>query len=181
MSVIAIFGPMKSGKTLALIARSEPYEAAEKKVLYIHPKLNVRDEQIQSRTGLVRNAQKVDKVSEIDVSKYDVIVIDEFHMFTPEDVDFIRKHRDSKEFIVAGLDIDYKADLMESVAALYRIEPDEMIRLTAVCDNCKALDARFTSVTDQQGKAIPRSSDSVLPDDGTLQYGVLCYRCFDNF
>lgn len=181
MSVIAIFGPMKSGKTLALIARSRPYEAAGKRVIYIQPTLNVRDSILQSRTGLTQEAIKVKTVSDVDVKKYDVIVIDEFHMFTPEDVDFIRKHRDSKEFIVAGLDIDYKADLMESVAALYRIEPDEMIRLMAVCDNCKALDARFTSVTDQQGKAIPRSSDSVLPDDGTLQYGVLCYRCFDNF
>lgn len=181
MSVIAIFGPMKSGKTLALIARSRPYEAAGKNVIYIQPTLNVRDSILQSRTGLSQDAMKVDAVSDVDIKKYDVIVVDEFHMFTEKDVEFIKENRGEKEFILAGLDIDYKADLMKSVKQLYRIQPDEIVRLTAVCDNCKALDARFTSVTDSKGDLIPRSSDSILPDDGTLQYGALCYRCFDNF
>ncbi len=181
MSVIAIFGPNKSGKTLTLIARSRPYEVAKKKVVYIQPTLNVRDELLQSRTGLAHDAQKIESISKVDINKYDVVVIDEFHMFPATDVDLIRKHRDKKVFILAGLDIDYKADVMESVKELYQIQPDEIIRQTAVCDNCSALDARFTSVTDSKGKPIPKSSNSILPDDGTLRYTALCYRCFDNF
>lgn len=89
MSFTLILGPMKSGKSLELIARVAPYEFAGQEVLYIQPRVNVRDSGVHSRLGVNTNAMSVTSLGEV-TRAFDVVGIDESHMFDLDDVAVLR-------------------------------------------------------------------------------------------
>lgn len=167
---------MKSGKSLELLSRVAPYEYADKVVKYVTPDKNTRDEGIWSRMGLVSDAEKVSSLAYLD-DNFDVIAIDEVHMFSPLEANRIWHWLlADKTVIISGLDLDYKADIPPIIERLYKFKPDEIIMKKAVCDNCKLYDAQYTRIF-KDGRMIKDGVPTIVPDDGTYEYQARCRRC----
>lgn len=177
MSLILIAGPIKSGKSLELIARVEPLTYTKQKVLFVQPKINVRDKQITSRTGLKKRAIKVDSLSEI-IKPFDVIAIDEVHMFNTRELRIINSWLAAdKAVYISGLDLDYRGKIMPIFKGLLELKPDEIIIKKAVCELCQQFDARYTQIL-QNGVLITSGESHVIPEDGRYLYRAVCRRCF---
>lgn len=168
---------MKSGKSLELLARMSPYEFTDQKVLYVQPKANVRDTGIRSRIGVNTEALVVKSLSEI-AEPFDVIGIDEIHMFDKQDVKVIEKWiRANKLVFAVGLDLDYKGKLMPIITKLIELKPEKLIHKISVCDSCRQYSGQFTQIL-QNNKPVLSGLPVVVPDDGTYQYEARCRSCF---
>jgi thymidine kinase len=172
-----ILGPMKSGKSLELIARVAPYEFAEQQVLYVQPLANVRDEGVRSRLGLNTKAASVQSLAEIR-QPFDVIGVDEVHMFDPSDVAVIdRWLQQGKAVFISGLDLDYRAQMPPIVQYLLELKPDQIIPKIAVCDTCHSYCAQFTQIL-HNDEPVLQGLPIVVPEDGTYEYQARCRNCF---
>lgn len=177
MAFTLIIGPMKSGKSLELIARVAPYKFANKKVLFLQPTRNVRDEGVKSRAGLNVKAKKVDSLSQIDNS-YDVIGVDEMHMFSAADCKHVETWlNDGKEVIMSGLDLDYRGRLIPMTQELLQLKPEVIINKVAVCDVCHTYGASFTQIV-HDDQPVTDGLPAVVPEDGTYEYQARCRSCF---
>lgn len=177
MSLTLIMGPMKSGKSLELIARVAPYEFADKKVLYLQSSKDVRDEGVTSRIGINTKAERVKSLTEID-NGFDVIAVDEVHMFAPSDAAQIEKWViEGKQVFLTGLDLDYSATLQPMIKEILQLKPDNLIIKKAVCEVCHRYNAKFTQIL-HKGKPVLGGLPSVVPEDGTYTYEVRCRKCY---
>lgn len=178
MAFTLIIGPMKSGKSLELIARLNPYEFTDKRIVLVQPKANVRDEAIISRSGVQKPAIKVAHLQEIDDSSFDVVGVDEIHMF-PEDSWKTVKHwlAEGKDVVVSGLDLDYSATLVPIVRRLLELKPEHIIDRHAVCELCKQYTARFTQIV-HRDEVVRGGLPHIVPEDGTYNYRPVCRPCY---
>lgn len=174
-----ITGPMKSGKSLELIAQVSPYEFSTQKVVYAQSIRNTRESVIKSRAGVsADNIRRVESLTELG-SNFDVLGIDEAHMFSKFDISYVEKIiKKGKTVIISGLDIDYRGNLTPLFNELYALKPDIIILKTAVCDKCKQYKAQFTQIVTDKGSAVTFGLPSVVPDDGTYYYETRCRDCF---
>lgn len=108
-----IIGPMFSGKTTALITKIATL-SIYKHVCIINSSLDTRCAgSISTHNHLYKNYGNFDiliakKLNEIDVTKYDVVGVDESQMF-PDLYDTVSNWIDEgKEVIVAGIDGDWR-------------------------------------------------------------------------
>ena len=178
MAFTLIIGPMKSGKSLELIARVAPYEFAAKKVVLVQPTKNVREDKIQSRTGVSAKALKVSNLEQIK-DDFDVIGIDEIHMFNISDTKLIKKWlKAGKEMVVSGLDLDYRAKLIPIMTKLLELKPDLIITKQAVCDMCKQYNACYSQIL-YKDEVVTKGLPSVVPEDGVYVYQARCRKCFN--
>ncbi len=180
MSLTLIIGPVKSAKSLELISLTAPHEFAGQKVLLVHPVKNVREKHITSRLGVSKTSRKVEKLSDIK-EDFDVIGIDEIHMFGGTDTRNIKKWLlDGKEIIISGLDLDYKGQLMPIIRAILELKPDKVIYKRSVCEICKSFEGAYTQIL-QNGKIIKRGLPSVVPESSQepdRTYRPVCRACF---
>jgi thymidine kinase len=177
MSLILIVGPMKSGKSMELISRMSVFNHSNHRPILVQPKLNVRDAGIRSRTGVEVPALKVTSLKEIDSTKYDVIGVDEAFMFTASDAQYIKQWLAQDKIVyVSTLDLSAMGRVPEMVHELYKLAPDEIIRKTAVCENCRALGAQYTQILENGNPA--KDLPDVVPEDGTYEYRPACRECF---
>lgn len=168
---------MKSGKSLELLARMKPYEYTDQQVLYVQPKANVRDKGVRSRVGAGAEAIVAESLGDI-TEPFDVIGIDEIHMFKPEDVHFIDTWiKQNKLVCISGLDIDYSGTMPEVIRRLIELKPEELVYKLAVCDVCKQYRAQFTQIL-HKGKPVLTGLPSIVPEDGTYDYQARCRTCF---
>lgn len=178
--LVLIIGPMKSGKSYELIARAEPYKYANKDVLYVKPERDVRTDTVKSRLGMELEARAVKELDEVDES-FDVIAVDEVHMFSPNET-FYTVYRwlfEGKEVILSGLNTDHAGRLMPTVARLLELSPEVLLNKQAVCENCSE-PATHTQVMNQDGTVIDKKMSPEVPDDGTYKYEARCRDCFIN-
>ena len=172
-----ILGPMKSGKSLELISHVSPHEFSDKKVLYVQPEANVREQGIQSRAGISAATMRVHSLAKVP-KDFDIIGIDEVHMFPVKDATHIDNWlRSGKSVIVSGLDLDYRAKMPGIIKYIHQLKPDRIVIKTATCDVCKKYDARFTQIL-RNKKPITSGLPSVVPEDGTYDYQARCRECF---
>lgn len=177
MSFTLILGPMKSGKSSELIARVAPHEYANRKVLYVRTKNNVRDEGITSRLGLNTEAISVDSLSEVP-QDFDVIGIDEINMFDIADAQFIADWvAQDRHVFVSGLDLDYRGQMPPIVELMFEIKPDKTITKIAVCEVCRSYSAQFTQILNN-GTPVLEGLPLVTPEDGRYEYQARCRSCF---
>lgn len=177
MTFVFITGPMKSGKSLELIARVEPFKFAQKKIAYIQPKRNVRESAISSRAGVDAEALVVASLADVP-DTFDVLGVDEVHMFKEGDATIIEQWvRAGKSVFVTGLDLDYQGRMIPMVRRLFEYRPDTVIMKNSVCEVCHAYDARFTQILNGDGP-VRTGLPPVVPDDGTYHYEARCRTCF---
>lgn len=172
-----ILGPMKSGKSLELIARVAPYEFANQRVLYLQPKANVRDQGIRSRLGVDTKASSIGSLQEAP-HNYDVIGIDEVHMFDAQDLGVIEAwlHK-GKSLFISGLDLDYRGRMPKIIKRLLELKPEAVVYKIAACDICKQYQAQFSQIL-RHGKPVTSGLPVIVPEDGTYVYQARCRTCF---
>lgn len=177
MGLTLIIGPMKSGKSLELIARVAPYEFADKKVLYVQSKKDVRDTGITSRIGINTKATRVKSLAEVK-NGVDVIGIDEVHMFPEADSKYIAEWvAAGKQVFVTGLDLDYSATLQPMIKKILELKPHSIIIKKAVCEVCHKYRGQFTQIL-HDGKEVLGGLPPVVPEDGTYAYQARCRDCY---
>lgn len=169
---------MKSGKSFDLISYFAPLKYTRKNFALFQSNRNVRDGKITSRNGVRLKAKKVNSFVEILDKRFDVIGIDEIHMFHEGEADNIKKIIDNgTEVIVSGLDLDHRGRMFTIIRKLLEIGPIAVKYRRAVCEKCQEHRATHTQVCSNH---IPLSADmpSVVPDDGTFSYYPVCRNCF---
>ena len=176
-------GPMKSGKSSALIGRVEKLKYAKNINLQLFkPKLDTRfnDLKIISRRGdsirstsiSEKNPKEIlDKVKE----KIDVVAIDEVHFFNKEIIEVVKKMiKEGKNVILAGLDLDFKGEPFGCMPYLMAIA-NRVIKLEGICDypGCNNRGTRTQRLID--GKPAPPDSPLILVGGDEL-YEVRCLK-----
>ena len=144
-----IFGPMFSCKSTTLRVEITTLADIGLKVLYINHSKDIRQTESQDRditthhSGFKGLSDKVcsiktDNLSKINVSKYDVIGVDEGQFFKNLDKvvrDWVLKM--AKIVIIASLDGDY---MMKPYGKAHKLiclcEPGDVVKLPAVCAKC---------------------------------------------
>lgn len=177
MNFVLIQGPMKSGKSLELISKVAPYEFAGLRVIYVQPKINIRDSGVTSRVGLNVKSLSVESLSEI-IGAFDVVGIDEINMFNVSDIPTIEKWvKAGKSVFISGLNLDYRGEMPEIVKKVIQLSPDQIIDKIAVCDVCREYTAKFTQILDNNQELLGGISN-IAPEDGTYEYQARCRKCF---
>ena len=177
MPLTLITGPMKSGKSLELIARVAPHEYAQRRILFIRSTHNTREHDIRSRLGVNTQAVTVANLQEVG-DDFDVIGIDEINMFDPSDVSYIASWlKADKHVFVSGLDLDYRGRMPEVVLRLLELQPETHIRKVAVCDVCHEYTAQFTQILDD-AKPVLDGLPLITPEDNQHEYQARCRNCF---
>jgi thymidine kinase len=168
---------MKSGKSNELLARTKRYEYADKQVLYVQPEANTRERDIESRLGTKAIASTLRSLRDLD-RPFDVIGIDEIHMFNEDDVPVIETWiKNGKNVVASGLDLDYRGKMMPIVMRLLELKPENTLNILAICDACKADNAAFTQIL-SEGLPILNGLSSVTVDDGNYDFEARCRDCF---
>ena len=178
MPLTLILGPMKSGKSFDLISYFSPLAYTSTNFALYQPARNVRDSVIESRSGLSLDAKKIRSLKDIGDHRYDVIGIDELHMFDVADIIVLRRCLNAGTRVIAsGLDTDYRGVLFDTIRATLELGPSEVLYKRAVCKGCRGFSATHTQVY-EAGKPLMAGMPSVIPDDGRFTYEPVCRRCF---
>lgn len=178
MNLTLILGPMKSGKTYDLISFFAPLKYTNVSHILYQPLIDVRDEQIHSRNGVFIESKKVASLQEALDHDYQVVGVDEVHMFPESDAVYIDTLlRRGTRVIVSGLDIDYRRKMFGIIQKLFELGPTEVRYRKAVCEACKTPEAVFTQLYKDE-MPITHGVPSVVPDDGTYLYSPVCRACY---
>jgi thymidine kinase len=89
MDLTLILGPMKSGKSFDLISHFAPLEYTDIPFGLFQSARHVRDATIRSRTGAGLAAEKLSSLAPLLDRDYQVVGIDEVHMFAPEEAEIV--------------------------------------------------------------------------------------------
>lgn len=169
---------MKSGKSFDLISHFSPLQYTTSKFVLYQPQKNVRDQKIESRSGLFIEAKKIHSLEESLNDEWSVVGIDEIHMFQPDEARHIHDLLvRGTDVVVSGLDMDYRGQMFEIVRKLFELGPREVRYKRAVCHLCKGYSAIHTQIYNKN-EALKGGIPSVIPDDGTFTYEPVCRKCF---
>ena len=177
-----ILGPMASAKSLMMYTYFAPLAHTNIPHRLFIPKKNTRDtEEVWSRAGV---SIKCVKINFLDVALsrgYEVIGIDEVHMFDPNQNHIIKMILlQGTNVVAAGLDMDYRGVMYEIIRHLLEMGPARVDYRKAVCHFCKKPEASFTQILDKLGRPVVEGLPSVIPDDKThnYQYRSACLKHF---
>lgn len=179
-SIDIITGPMYCGKTTALIRKLIIYHELDMKVLYINSNKDNRSEDSFSTHNCTIGQipfenKKVSSLVECDVSKYDVIGIDEAQLFSNLKSTVLEwAEKLNKIVIVAGLNGDFQRNAF-----------GELIELLPFCDNITKLSPFCTECKNRRNDIRPaiftkrkNSDKNVILIGGKNIYTPVCRKCF---
>lgn len=173
-----ITGSMFSGKSTALVQAGRDFTDMGAKVIFCRPDIDVR---YSTNEVVTHDGDKVGAVTLpnyyvlFEASKWvelmtaDVILIDEGQFFNNSLITNVQHLLNKgKTVIVAGLDLDYRAEPFGVMAQLMAIA-DEVIKLHARCERCGS-DARHSAKISGGYDRIELGSDDI--------YTPLCRNCY---
>ncbi len=171
--VEVICGPMFSGKTEELIRRCRLARIARQKVQVFKPALDTRSgaAEIVSRADVRLASHSVSSASEIPVlaAHADVVGIDEGQFFGDELVEACNALADAgKRVIVAGLDLDYRAEPFENMARLMATA-EYVEKVLAICMQCGNPASRSQRLVDSINRFVVGDKET---------YEARCRRCY---
>jgi thymidine kinase len=169
---------MKSGKSFDLISHFAPLQYTDIRFGLFQSVRHTRDSTILSRTGAGLAAEKLSTLAPLLEGDYEVIGIDEVHMFAPEEAEVIGTLLNRGVRVIAsGLDMDYRGKLMPTVQRLLELGPLKVRYRRAVCEVCRRPNATHTQVY-RGAEPLVEGLPPVLPEDGTYVYKPVCRECF---
>lgn len=178
MSLKLVLGPMKSGKSLELIRVFSPLSYSNTKWVVLQSSLHQREIAVASRAGGELATQKVSHIRASKLEGYDVIGIDEVHMFDAASIAELGiLLKAGKRVVAAGLDLDYRGRLMKNTRLLLELGPTSVEYLSAACEVCRQPGAQFSQVL-HNAEPITGGLPSILPEDGSYEFQARCRRCF---
>ncbi len=168
-----ICGPMFSGKTEELIRRCRLARIAKQRVQVFKPALDTRSgsTEIVSRADVRLASRSVGSAAEIPslAVDADVVGIDEGQFFGNELVEACNELADSgKRVIVAGLDLDFRAEPFENMARLMATA-EYVEKVLAICMQCG-------NPASRSQRLVASTNRFVVGDTET--YEARCRRCY---
>tara|TARA_B100001142_G_scaffold10551_1_gene10139 strand:- start:2585 stop:3175 length:591 start_codon:yes stop_codon:yes gene_type:complete len=169
-----ILGPMFSGKTTELIKIYNSHKACNIKVCAINHCSDTRyhDNKLSTHDRDMIDSINLNKLSLISplLHMYDVFVINEGQFFDDlYDIVNILVNMHKKKVYVAGLDGDFKRRKFGQMLDIICLS-DDVVKLKAICINCKKNDAIFTHRLSKEQKQILV---------GNNNYAALCRHCYN--
>lgn len=178
-------GPMRSGKSAALIGRLAQYQYANLSIHVFYPSADARTSpgEIASRLGVKAAAYPVDSATDILgllPNNVDVVAVDEAELFDgAELISVVRALvHNGVQVLVAGLDMDFAERPFGAMGELCALA-DRVEKLTAVCARCgSAFATRTQRLID--GRPAGLSSPAVLVEgtDKQVTYEARCHFCY---
>ncbi len=180
VELTVVLGPMKSGKSLELISLLSPLQYTRMTHRVYQSARHVRDTDVISRSGGALRTTKVTDLRAALLEPFEVIGVDEIHMFSLGDIVVVKQLlARGTRVIAAGIDLDHRGELFAPVKALFELGPDTVIYRRAVCDICLEFTATHTQVlADGVPFTTQLNRSEALPDDGTFTYESRCRSCF---
>ena len=177
-----ICGSMFSGKSEELLRRIKRGVIAKQKVLLFKPSIDNRydENRVSTQNGNSYDSISIEKSSDIlnfvKDTKYDIIGIDEIQFFDNDIVKIINKLADDGiRVIVAGLDMDFKAEPFHPMPEIMAIS--EMVtKLHAVCNKCGKEASRSQRLIN--GKPA-KYDDPVVVIGASESYEARCRHCHE--
>ena len=177
-----ICGSMFSGKSEELLRRIKRGIIAKQKVLLFKPSIDNRydENRVSTHNGNSYDSISIEKSSDIlnfvKDTKYDIIGIDEIQFFDNDIVKIINKLADDGiRVIVAGLDMDFKAEPFHPMPEIMAIS--EMVtKLHAVCNKCGKEASRSQRLIN--GKPA-KYDDPVVVIGASESYEARCRHCYE--
>ncbi|MBT4257889.1 thymidine kinase [archaeon] len=134
-------GPMKSGKSSALLKRVDPLRWIHgKSFIGFKPETDNREKHCRSTENFIGwiniPSDNPEKIFEHVTQTHDLIVIDEIQFFNKKIVGVILKlQKLMKNIIFAGLDRDFRGEPFGSMEQLM-FHTNELTKLYAICNQC---------------------------------------------
>lgn len=180
-------GPMKSGKSAALISRLAQYDYANLCIQVFYPDVDLRSSagEIGSRLGLrtaAHPAKSPDDILSAVLPDCDVVAIDEAELFADCE-GLVRVVRQliarGVVVLVAGLDLDFAERPFGAMATLFALA-DRVEKLTAICGVCGSAFATRTQRL-VNGRPASPSDPAVLIEgsDDAVVYQARCHFCYE--
>lgn len=174
-----IEGVMGSAKTVDLLIKGYSLEENGKKVLYIKPNIDNRDDKIKSRTGLSHECVliKPEKTirEQLDLNGVDYIMVDESQFFSKKEINELSDIVFNNKITVYcyGLLTDFKQELFEGSGRLMEIS-DEVrhIKKKCVCGNNASVNVRYS----EDGNIITEGEKICV--GGNEKYKSICNHCY---
>ena len=169
-------GPMKSGKTRALLKRVDPLRFDPRNYTYIgiKPKIDKRDFNSRMFEDFI-DWHYLDLATEIlPLAKdFDLIVIDEIQFFDKEIINIVLElQRQGKNVVFAGLDMDFKKEPFGEIKELM-IHTNELRKFHAICTEC----GNPAHYTIRLINGEPARVDSpIVSIEGESEYLPRCYK-----
>ncbi len=180
------YGPMNSGKSMAILQMAYNYEENDKKVLLVKSVVDKKGgDYLVSRIGPKRKIQiKLSDDDSLLSDKYkvmldglDAILVDEAQFLTGkqvEDLWYISKRMDIA-VICFGLRGNFKSEFFRGSKRLFELA-DKFKELETICHCGKK--ARFNA-RKVDGKFATKGEDHVIDDDPKhIEYVPLCGNCY---
>lgn len=151
-------GPMRSGKSAALLNKIHRFEIAGKNVIVFKPVRDQRDKKkVKSRTGASFDKDHkiflIEKISEIfpiiDKEKPHLVAVDEFHFFEEDDngenfvIKLIEYCNSNIHFAFSGLDLSHSGKPFHLLGSVMCVA-DEVNKFTAICCDTSEDNATMT-------------------------------------
>ncbi len=178
-------GPMRSGKSAALISRLAQYQYANMSIHVFYPSVDERASpgEIASRLGIKAAAHPVDHAGEIlellpDLA--DIVAIEEAEMFDAEELVPVVHTliNNGIQLLVAGLDLDFAERPFGAMGELCALA-DRVEKLTAVCAKCgSAFATRTQRLVDGQPATLSSPAVLVEGSDARVTYEARCHFCY---
>ena len=177
-----ICGSMFSGKSEELLRRIKRGVIAKQKVLLFKPSIDNRydENRVSTHNGNSYDSISIEKSSDIlnfvKDTKYDIIGIDEIQFFDNDIVKIINKLADDGiRVIVAGLDMDFKAEPFHPMPEIMAIS--EMVtKLHAVCNKCGKEASRSQRLINRKPA---KYDDPVVVIGASESYEARCRHCHE--
>lgn len=175
-----ILGPMASGKSLELISNFSSLRYTTIKYGLFQSALNVREDEVKSRDGVSLPAQKIKSIGEILKDDYEVVGIDEGHMFMESDIKYVKELlTNGTDVIVSMLAMDYRGEMMKMAKLFLELGPIEVKFKAAACSECHKPGAAHTQIFYRDsGEPVLGDLPQIIPDDGSYIYRPVCLKCF---
>ena len=175
-----ICGSMFSGKSEELLRRIKRGVIAKQKVLLFKPSIDNRydENRVSTHNGNSYDSISIEKSSDIlnfvKDTKYDIIGIDEIQFFDNDIVKIINKLADDGiRVIVAGLDMDFKAEPFHPMPEIMAIS--EMVtKLHAVCNKCGKEASRSQRLINGEPA---KYDDPIVVIGASESYEARCRHC----
>ena len=177
-----ICGSMFSGKSEELLRRIKRGVIAKQKVLLFKPSIDNRydENRVSTHNGNSYDSISIEQSSDIlnfvKDKNYDIIGIDEIQFFDNNIVKIINKLADDGiRVIVAGLDMDFKAEPFHPMPEIMAIS--EMVtKLHAVCNKCGKEASRSQRLIN--GKPA-KYDDPIVVIGASESYEARCRHCHE--
>lgn len=168
------YGAMGSSKTANAIMVQYNYGERGQSVLMVKPKLDNRDGErtVLSRCGLSAECVFMEEVPDIDVSRYDCVIVDEAQFLTRDQVEYLVHIVDDLDVpvICYGLRADFQGNFFEGSQWLMAwADTIEEIKTICWCGRKATYNARVVD-----GKVIKHGDQILL--GGSSQYVSLCRK-----